>query len=157
MIAYFSWSGHSQAIAEQIQRQVGGDLARIEPVKKYSSNYEICVDEAKNDQANQARPELKTKIENMAQYKVIFLGFPNWWSGVPAPIATFLEQYDFQGKIISPFVSHGGGGLGRIVSELARLAPYSTIKEALSISSDGGASLSRNIDAWLKKIGLEKN
>lgn len=153
LIAYFSWSGNTRSIAEQIHKKVGGDLVEIEPVRPYSRDYNTCLDEARRDQDNKARPELKTKIDNMAQYDVVFLGYPNWWATIPMPIASFLEQYDFQGKTIVPFVSHGGGRLGQSVTDIAKLSPGSSITEALSVSYSGGSSLSGDIDAWLNKIG----
>jgi len=154
LIAYFSWSGNTRGIARQIHQKVGGDLVEIELVKPYSSDYNTCLDEARRDQDNKARPELKTRVNNMTQYDVVFLGYPNWWSTIPMPIASFLEQYDFRGKTIVPFVSHGGGGLGQSVTDLAKLSPQSTIADALSVSFSGGSSLSIDIDTWLKKIGL---
>lgn len=156
LIAYFSWSGNTKSIAQQIHQKVGGDLVEIEPVQPYSRDYNTCLDEAQRDQANQARPELKIRIDNMAQYDVIFLGYPNWWATIPMPVATFLEQYDLKGKTIVPFASHGGGRLGQSVSDIAKLSPQSTILEALSVSYGGGSSLSRDIDAWLEKNGLKK-
>ena len=156
LIAYFSWSGNTRSIAEQIHRKVGGDLVEIEPVKAYSRDYNTCLDEARRDQDNKARPELKTRVTDMAQYDTVFLGYPNWWASIPMPVATFLEQYDFQGKTIVPFASHGGGRLGQSVSDIAKLSPRSTILEALSVSYGGGGSLPGDIDAWLDKTGLSK-
>ncbi len=156
LIAYFSWSGNTRGIAEQIHQKVGGDLVEIEPVRPYSRDYNTCLDEARRDQENEARPELKTQIDNLAQYDVILLGYPNWWATIPMPVASFLEQYDFKGKTIVPFVSHGGGRLGQSVSDIAKLSPDSTILEALSVSYSGGGSLSRDIDAWLEKNGLKR-
>lgn len=156
LIAYFSWSGNTKSIAEHIHQKVGGDLFEIEPVRPYSRDYNTCTDEAKKEQAEQARPELKTRVENLGQYDVIFLGYPNWWSSIPMPVATFLEQYDFQGKTIIPFVSHGGGGLARSVTDIVKLVPRATVAGALAVSYGGGGSLSRDIDAWLDKNGVKK-
>ena len=154
LVAYFSWSGNTKSIAGQIHQKVGGELVEIVPVTPYPTDYNACTDAAKKEQQNQARPPLKTSLDNMAQYDVIFLGYPNWWSSIPMPVATFLEQYDFAGKTIVPFVSHGGGGQGRSVSDIAKLCPGANMLEALSVSSAGGGSLPNNIDAWLRKIGL---
>lgn len=153
LIIYYSWSGNTRGIAAQIHQKVGGDLVEIELVKPYSTNYNTCLDEAKRDQEQDARPELKTKIADMSQYDVVYLGYPNWWSSVPMPIATLLESYDFSGKTIVPFCSHGGGGLGRSVTDIARLAPKAGVAEALSVYSSGTSSLPREIDEWLKKSG----
>lgn len=153
MVIFYSWSGNTRSIAAQIHQKVGGDLVELALVTPYSTNYNTCLDEAKRDQEQDARPELQTKIENMAQYDVVYLGYPNWWATIPMPIATLLEAYDFSGKTIIPFCSHGGGRLGKSVPDIAKLAPKASIKEALSVHYSGGGSLSRDIDAWLRKNG----
>ena len=154
LIIFYSWSGNTRGIAARIHQKTGGDLVELEIVKPYSANYNTCLDEAKRDQEQNVRPELKTRIPDMGQYDVVYLGYPNWWNSIPMPIATLLESYDFSGKIIAPFCSHGGGRLGRSVTDIARLAPNATVTEGLSVHSGGGSSLSRDIDDWLAKNGL---
>jgi flavodoxin len=156
LVAYFSWSGNTRGIAGKIHEQAGGDIFEIEPVKPCSSNYNTVLDEAQRDQRALARPELKTHVENIGQYDVVFLGYPNWLASIPMPIASFLEEYDFSGKIIVPFCSHGGGRLGQSVSAIAKLCPKSTILEALSVHHNGGASLKSDISKWLDKVGIAK-
>jgi flavodoxin len=114
------------------------------------------IHEAEEDQKNQARPELKDSPPNLDNYQVIILGYPTWWYTFPMPVATFLEKYDFKGKTIAPFVSHGGGGVARGLTDMAKLCPGATILEVLAVSGGGGSSLGKNIDAWLAKIGLGK-
>jgi flavodoxin len=154
MIIFYSWGGNTKTIASQIHQKVGADLIELELIKPYSTTYNTCLDEAKRDQANQARPELKTRIANIEQYDTVFIGYPNWWASIPMPIATLLESYDFSGKTIIPFCSHGGGRLGQSVTDIAKLVPKATIKEALSVHYGGGSSLSRDIDAWLRQNGM---
>lgn len=154
LVVFYSWGGNTRAIAGQIHRKVGGDLVDLELVEPYSANYNTCLDEAQKDQRADARPELKTKIANMAQYDTVFIGYPNWWATIPMPIASLLEEYDFSGKTIIPFCSHGGGRLGQSVTDIAKLAPGAQIREALSVHYGGGSSLSRDIDAWLGKVGV---
>lgn len=154
VMIFYSWSGNTKAIAERIHQKVGGDMVELELVKPYSANYNTCIDEAKRDQEQGARPELKTKIANMDQYDVVYLGYPNWWASIPMPIATLLESYDFSGKTIAPFCSHGGGRLGQSITDIAKLAPGATVKEALSVHYGGDGSLPRDIDTWLRKNGL---
>lgn len=101
-----------------------------------------------------ARPEIKNKVENMEQYDIIMIGYPNWWATIPMPIATFLEEYDFSGKTIIPFCSHGGGEFGQSITDIAKLAPNSRIGEGLSIHYSGGAGLSNNISNWLSKNNI---
>jgi flavodoxin len=154
LVVYFSWSGNTHGAARQIQQRTGGDLFEIECVTPYSSNYNTCLDEALRDQRANARPALKTRVSNMVQYDVIMLGYPNWWASIPAPVASFLEAYDFSGKTIVPFCSHGGGRFGQSLTAIAKLAPRAKIGDALSIHYSGGNSLSNDITAWLRKNGI---
>jgi flavodoxin len=152
LVAYFSWGGNTRGVAEQVHARAGGDLFEITPVKPYSTDYDTCIDETKREQAQDARPLLKSHVANIAQYDVIFLGYPNWWSSIPMPVASFLEEYDFAGKTIIPFFCHGGGRFGQSLSAIAKLAPRSTIKEGLSVKDD--KSLLNDIAAWLLKNGV---
>lgn len=102
--------GNCQYIAQLIQEEAGGDLFRIETVQEYPGTHDPLLEFAYNERADQARPELSSQIENLDSYDVIFLGYPNWNSDLPMPLYTFLEQYDFSGKTIIPFTTHGGSG-----------------------------------------------
>jgi flavodoxin len=155
LVAYFSWGGNTRGIAQQIHQQTGGDIFEIVPAQPYSTNYNTCLDEALRDQRAQARPPLKDRVADMGQYDMVFVGYPNWWASIPMPVATFLESYDFSGKTIIPFCSHGGGRLGQSVAAIAKLCPKSTILEALSVHYSGGSSLKNDISAWLKKTGID--
>ena len=128
----------------------------IPRMQKEQQTAEQQLEQAKQDQQKGARPELKTRIADMTRYDVIFLGYPNWWGTIPMPVASFLEQYDFSGKTIVPFVSSGGSGLGRSVDDITRLCPSASIAEGLSVRSSGGSSLSGDMDAWLKKIDMAR-
>jgi flavodoxin len=156
LIAYFSWGGNTRGIAGEIKEQTGADLFEIELVKPYSSNYNTVLDEAQRDQKAQARPELANHVDNMEQYDTILLGYPNWWASIPMPIASFLEEYDFSGKTIIPFCSHGGGRFGQSLTAIAKLAPDADMGEALSVHYSGGSGLGGDIGDWLAKNGIEK-
>ncbi|MDO4322482.1 MAG: flavodoxin [Lachnospiraceae bacterium] len=150
LIAFFSWGGNTKGIAEEIQSQTGADLFEIELVHPYSSDYNTVLDEAQRDQNAQTRPEIKNHVENMEQYDTIILGYPNWWASIPMPIASFLEEYDFSGKTIIPFCSHGGGWFGQSLTAITKLAPDAAMGEALSVHYSGGSSLSSDVSEWLK-------
>ena len=107
---------------------------------------------AKDDQERAARPRLGARIANFEKYDTVYLGYPNWWASIPMPVATLLEEYDFSGKKIIPFCSHGGGRLGQSISAIAKLAPDSEIGEPLSVHYSGGGALGRDIDAWLARL-----
>ena len=150
LIAYFTWSGNTQGIAYEIQKQTGAEIFEIEPIPAYSESYNTVLREAQRDQRRQARPKLKKHVQNFAQYDVIMLGYPNWWASIPMPIASFLEEYDFTGKTIMPFCSHGGGRFGQTLTAIAKLAPNAHITEGLSVHYSGGGRLKEDIARWLK-------
>ena len=156
LIAYFSWGGNTRGIAQEIQSQTGADIFEISPVKPYSTDYNTVLMEAQEDQHNQARPELSDHVENMDDYDTILLGYPNWWASIPMPIASFLEEYDFSGKTIVPFCSHGGGRFGQSLTAIAKLEPDADMGEGLSVHYSGGATLSDDIQKWLDVNGINK-
>ena len=155
LIAFFSWSGNTRRIAQEIQQQTGADIIEIAPVTPYSSDYNTCLMEAQRDQHDKARPELANHVAHMENYDVILLGYPNWWASIPMPIASFLEEYDFSGKQILPFCSHGGGRFGQSITAIAKLAPDANIGKGLSIHYSGGSAMPEDVSAWLTENGLK--
>ena len=156
LIAYFSWGGNTRGIAEEIQHQTGADLFEIQLVEPYSTDYNTVLEQAQQDQNEQVRPELSTHVENMEQYDTIILGYPNWWASIPMPIASFLEEYDFSGKTILPFCSHGGGGLGQSQTAIAKLVPDANLSEGLAINYSGGSGMPDDVSAWLDVNGITR-
>ena len=156
LIAYFSWSGNTENAAQIIRQKTGADVIELNPIEPYSSNYNEVLDQAQEDMNNNARPELANYVENMEQYDTILLGYPNWWATIPMPVASFLEEYDFSGKTIIPFCSHGGGEFGQSITDISKLAPNSRIGQGLSIHYSGGSSLEDDISDWLNKNGIEE-
>lgn len=108
--------GNTEYVADLIQQTVGGDLFRIQTVEEYPLDHDPLVDQAAAEQADGARPELASQVEDFEKYEYVFLGFPNWWSDMPQALYTFLEEYDFGAKTIIPFVTHGDSGASRICS-----------------------------------------
>ena len=156
LIAFFSWSGNTRGIAHEIQDQTGADLFEITLTHPYSTDYSTVLMEAQEDQHKQARPKIENPPENIDDYDVILLGYPNWWASIPMPIASFLELYDFSGKTIIPFCSHGGGRFGQSLTAIAKLAPDSILKEGLSVHYSGGGTLADDVSAWLDSNGIER-
>lgn len=157
LIAYFSWGGNTRGIAEEIQRQTRADLFEIEMVMPYSTDYNTVLDQAQEAQNNQDRPELSTHVEDMSQYDTIILGYPNWWASIPMPVASFLEEYDFTGKTVIPFCSHGGGRFGQSLTAITKLVPDAVLGEGLAVSYSGGSSLSSDVTAWLEENNIPAN
>lgn len=153
LIIFFSKSGNIKNIATQIHQKVGGDMVAVELVEPYPATYEATLAAFKEEKANGIKRELKTKLTHLAQYDVVFFGSPIWGGGLSLPMATLLGQYDFSGKTIIPFFSHGGGGLKEGANDIAKLAPKASVLEPLLIHRDGGNTLSQDIEAWLGKVG----
>jgi len=154
LVAYFSHSGNTRVIAEQIHSLVGGELFEIVSVSPYPTDYNACVEQAQKEQKASARPKLKVKLENAKSYDIVFIGYPNWWGSFPMPVAAFLEENDFSGKTLVPFCTHEGSRLGRSVADLTKMCPKSKILEGLAIRGRSVKTAHEDVAQWLKKIGL---
>ncbi|SHI74638.1 Flavodoxin [Desulfosporosinus lacus DSM 15449] len=149
--------GNTQYMAQVIQQTAGGDLFSIETVQQYPLDHDPLVDQAAAEQKKNARPKLATHVENMEDYDIIFLGYPNWWGDLPMPLYTFLEEYDLSGKTIIPFCPHGGNGFSRTVSTIAEMQPKATVsKDGLTVSRNNVADSEAEVKAWLKEMGMLK-
>ncbi len=147
--------GNNQYIAQIIQRETGGDLFSIETVQEYPTAHEPLLEFAYNEKAENARPELATHIENLDSYDVIFLGYPNWNADLPMPLYTFLEEYDFSGKTIIPFNTHGGSGFSRTVQTISELQPNATVRsDGLSISRNDVKGAESEVVNWVQSLNL---
>lgn len=147
--------GNNQYIAQIIQRETGGDLFSIETVQEYPGTHEPLLDFAYEEKADDARPELATHIEDPDSYDIIFLGFPNWNADLPMPLYTFLEEYDFGGKTIVPFTTHGGSGFSRTIQTIAELQPDATvITDGLSISRNRVPEAESEVIDWINGLDL---
>lgn len=128
--------GNNQYFAQVIQEETGADVFRIEPETPYPTDHETLVDLAADEQNENARPAIKDAIENFDDYDVIFVGYPIWWSDMPMIMYTFFDTYDFSGKAIIPFGTHGGSGWAGTPDAIAELEPNAEIIDGLSISRD---------------------
>lgn len=147
--------GNTQFIAQAIQQAVGGDLFAIETVQEYPGTHDPLLEFAYNELREDARPELASQIENLDQYDVIFLGYPNWNADLPMPLYTFLEQNDFSGKTIIPFTTHGGSGLSRTVQTIQELQPDATVVEdGLSISRNSVPDAEGAVTEWISGLDV---
>ena len=152
LVAYFSWSGNTKAVAEEIHKQVGGDIVEIVPATPYSETYSVTVAKAKAEQAANARPAISTKIADFDKYDVVFLGYPNWWGSYPMPVATFVETYKLDGKTVAPFFTHGGGGEQRCLSDLQKLTPNAKFTQDLVLSGSSAKNAQGQIKSWLDSL-----
>jgi len=110
LVAYYSHTGNTREIANQIHKSIGGDIFEIQPVKQYPEDYDEAVKQATAEIKINYRPELKTKVEDIESYDVVFIGYPNWCGTIPRLVATFLSEYHFSGKNIVPFYNTRGVG-----------------------------------------------
>jgi len=156
LVAYFSHSGNTRAVAYDICKKADGEFFEIKTVKQYPADYNTVVKQAKQEQKSDYRPELKSKLKDIRQYDVIFIGFPNWWGTYPQAVKVFLSQYDFSGKTIIPFCTHEGSELGRSVADLKKLCPKSHIREGLAIRGSAAHNSDQRIKEWLKKLKIIK-
>lgn len=146
LVAYYSWSGHTKAVAEQISSETGGTLFEIQPAVPYPTDYRECVDVAKKEMQDNARPAVAKAVDNMDQYDVIFVGYPIWWGKAPMHVYTFLESYSLSGKVIVPFCTSGGSPLSGSIPDLQKAVPGAQVVQG-SQSTDPA-----KISQWLKDI-----
>ena len=160
LVAYFSYSGNTESAAEYISKSLKSkygdekvDLVEIEMQNPYRGG---IYDVSQRDLMNGTRPPLRTKISaaKMAEYDVVLLGYPTWWATLPMPVCTFLESYDFSGKTVVSFSSHGGTMYGDSVSDLSKHLPKSYVGLPFEFFYSGGRDLNARIDGWLKSSGL---
>lgn len=181
LIAYFTWAentvvedesridvdattsasvlapGNAARIAGWIQDRTGGDLFSIVVTEPYSSDYDECLNRAADEKAANDRPELAYHVENMEQYDVVFLGFPNWWYTVPMAVHSFLEEYDFSGKTVIPFVTHGTGGMAGTIEDMTASLPDSAVVlESIGISRSEVEGAQETVNGWLDGLGFTK-
>lgn len=154
LVVYFSWSGNTENVAKSIQTQTGADIFEIVPATPYSDDYDTVVDLAQEEQRNNARPNISGSIENIGQYEVIYVGFPNWWGDMPMILYTFFDTYDLSGKTVALFCTSGGSGLSGTVNKVKSLEPNATVTEGLHIGSGSASNPDRAVSEWLDDIGL---
>lgn len=145
--------GNTEIIAEMIQKSVGGDLFEIDTVKTYPAGYTECTDVAKVELRQKARPELKKYLDDINSYDIIYLGYPIWWGLPPMAVFTFLEHYDFSGKIIRPFSTHEGSGLGSSIGQIKKACPAAKVSDGLAIHGAEAARSEVQVLQWLKNFG----
>ncbi len=177
LVAYFSWAdnavlaedvdavaspsvlapGNVQELAGWVQEETGGDIFGIRVTDPYPSDWDDCLARANQERGDQARPALQEQVENLEQYDTVFLGYPNWWYGVPMALLTFLEENDLTGKQVYLFCSHGTGGLSNSVDIISEALPNATISDNIFDCYEEEASSSQaNIQSWVAELGYTR-
>ena len=146
--------GNTQYVAYVIQENTQGDIFRIEPEVPYPTEHDTLVDLAAEEQEENARPTINGKIEELEQYDTIFIGYPNWWSDMPMILYSFFDDYDFAGKTIIPFNTHGGSGFSSTIETIKELEPDANVNEnGFTVSRNNVADAENDIIEWLKELG----
>ena len=177
LVAYFSWAdnavladdvdavaspsvippGNVQQLAGWVQEETGGDLFSIRVTDPYPSDWDECLTRANQERGDNARPELVENVDNLEQYDTVFLGYPNWWYGVPMALLSFLEQNDLSGKEVYLFCSHGTGGLANSVELITEAAPGAVLSENIFDCYEEEASSSEDaIRDWVNSLGYSR-
>ncbi len=170
LIAYFSHTGenyfagairsiskgNTATVAETIASLMAGksDTFEIKTVKTYPHNYKECCDVAQEEGCAGARPELQGTLPDLHSYDTIILGYPCWWGTMPQAVFTFLESADFSGKMILPFCTHEGSGMGRSERDIKNLCPHANVVKGLAINGSNCAHAQTSVQKWLSANGL---
>jgi flavodoxin len=153
LVAYFSRSGNTRVIAGVIQRAQKADLFEIVPARAYPEEYFATVEQARQERDRGDQPALAGKVVDMARYDTVYLGFPIWGETVPPLIRSFLATHDLSGKVLIPFITHGGYGVGHSLGELASRAKDASVKKGLVMEADQERRTTTQVQDWLGTIG----
>lgn len=147
-------TGNTGLVAGMIADATGGDLFSILTAEQYPGNYNDTIDAGQEEKRANARPELSSHIEDLDRYDTIFLGFPNWWGDMPMAVYSFLDEYDFSGKTIVPFVTSGGSGFSNTIRAIESAEPDATVLEGLALRDSRSTQAEGDIAEWLSRLGL---
>ena len=152
LVAYFSRTGNTRVVAGLIQRAHGADMFEIRPTTPYPEEYLATVEQARQERDKGFQPPLAALAPNMNQYGTVFLGFPIWGETVPPVIRSFLAAHDLAGKVLIPFVTHGGYGLGKSASVLAAFAPKALLRKGFVMEGEQERRTMDRVTDWLKRV-----
>jgi flavodoxin len=156
LITYYSRTGNTREIANQIHKSLGCEIVDLQPVKSYPEDYEAVKERAMQELNSGFKPALKTKVKEIGSYDVIFVGTPIWWGTMSAPVKSFLSRYDLSGKTIVPFVTHAGSGLGKSVSDIMALCPHSTVLDGLAVWGKDARTAQNDVSAWVRGLRIKE-
>ncbi|ANN64732.1 NAD(P)H-dependent oxidoreductase [Brachyspira hyodysenteriae] len=154
LIVYFSWGGNTRTAANMIKNMTQADMFEVKTAESYPTSYNDILDKARAELNDNVLPRLSANINNLANYDTVILCYPNWWGTIPQAVKQLLSTHDFSGKKIAPLCTHGGGGMGRSLSDIKSLCPNSTILDNLSISGRNVNNSENNIKTWLQNINI---
>ena len=178
MVAYFTWPepdgtdavtgasrvvsdgklyGNTEYVAHIIGEATGGDLFAIRVERTYPSPHKELINAAKAEAEANQRPKLTTHIPNLSDYDIIFVGYPNWWYDMPMAVYSFFDEYDFSGKTLIPFVTHGGSRFSQSVETITGMEKNAKVIKGPSVSAGRVPEAREEVAKWLKEQGLTRN
>lgn len=149
LVVYYSYTGNTKTIAKLIQQKINSDIFEITIDYKYPEEYRPMTEQAKEELKNNFLPKLTSKIDNIDQYDVIFLGSPNWWGTVTPAVRSFLANYNLNSKKIVPFITHGGGGVQNTIKDIKELCKDCIVEENGWVSYENNTN---KFDEWINKM-----
>jgi flavodoxin len=165
LIVYLSRTQNTKAVADIIHKSIGGTLVALKLETPYPEHYQTTVNQVAEENRTGYLPPLKTKIDDIGKYDVVFIGFPTWGMQLPPPVKSFLNQYDLSGKTIFPFNTNGGYGMGSSFETVKQLCPNSTVLDGFStkggverdgilyvMEGDKERQVQAEVKKWLQKI-----
>lgn len=155
LVLYYSRTGNTRTVANQIHELVGGDLIEIQTVDPYPDDYDAVVAQNVEEQRSGYKPALRTTIGNIRCYDVVFVGSPLWNVRLTPPVRSFLSGHDLSGKIIAPFMTYIVSGLGRSRRDIEELCPDSTIVDGLAVFGEAAREARSMVSEWLQNMRLQ--
>ena len=156
LVLYYSETGTTKSVAEELQKQLGADIEAIEAVKPYTGNFQETIQRGQREMQSGEWPELKPVKAKITEYDVIFLGYPIWFGTYANPIVTLVRNHDFANKTIVPFCTFGSGGLNTSSDALKKALPKAKIQQGYGVRTARVASAARELDRFLKENGYKK-
>lgn len=156
LVLYYSETGTTKTVAEELQKQLNADIESIEAVEPYSGNFQETIQRGQREMQSGEWPAIKPIQKKIADYDIIFLGYPIWFGTYANPIVTLIKENDFAGKTIVPFCSFGSGGLNTSTDALKKALPKATIKEGYGVRTARVAAAPKELDRFLKENGYKE-
>ncbi len=153
LVLYYSETGTTEAVAQELQKQLGADIEKIEAVVPYTGNFQETIERGGREMRSGETPDLKPLKSKLAKYDVIFLGYPIWFGTYAMPIATLVKENDFAGKTIVPFCTFGSGGLGSSIEALKKALPQAKIVPGYGVRTARVAAAAKEVERFLKVNG----
>lgn len=155
LVLYYSQNGTTQAVAEELQKQLGADIERIEAVIPYDGDYQATIQRGSDEMSSGETPALQPIRSKLADYDVVFIGYPIWFGTYAMPIATLVKENDFAGKTVVPFCTFGSGGLNTSSDALRKALPKADIRQGYGVRATRGAAVAKELDRFLIENGYK--